>query len=71
MNDAADTSILAGVAVDVDTHEVFLNLEAERRIGDNLSAELRVRAFINAGSKDPLYSFDRDDYVQLRLSWYY
>ena len=71
MNDAADTSILAGVAADVNTHEVFLNLEAERRIGDNLSAGLRVRAFINAGSMDPLYSFDRDDYVQLRLSWYY
>ena len=71
MNDAADTSVLAGIAMDADIHETFFNLEAERRFGDSLSAGLRVRAFANAGKKDPLYAFDRDDYVQLRLSWYY
>ena len=69
--DAADTTILAGIATDLDTREYFVNVEAERRFGDHLSAEIRVRAFMNAGTKDPLYSFDRDDYVQLRLSWYY
>lgn len=71
MNDADDTNVLAGAAVDVDTQEVFLNLEAERRFGDQLTAELRVRAFGNASADGFLRAFRQDDYVQLRLSWYY
>ena len=71
LNDAADTSVLAGVAVDVDTHEAFFNLEAERRFGDNLSAELRLRAFTGAEPGDALFPVERDDYLQLRLSWFY
>jgi len=71
LNDTDDTSILAGFALDVDTHEAFLNLEAEKRFGDKLFGELRLRAFANADPGDATYAFERDDYVQLRLSWYY
>ena len=71
LNDANDTSVLAGVAVDVDTTETFLNIEAERRIGDSLSLEARLRAFMNADPGDALFTFENDDYFQLRLSWYY
>ena len=49
----------------------FFNVEAERRIGDNLSIELRLRAFMNADPDELLYAFEHDDYLQLRLSWYY
>ena len=71
LNDADDTSVLAGFAVDTDTQEFFFNVEAERRFGDKLSAELRLRAFSNANPGDALFAFERDDYLQLRLSWYY
>jgi len=71
LNDPDDTSVLAGIAFDLDTQELFLNIEAERRIGDNLSVELQLRSFMNAGPEDALYSVKQDDYVQLRLSWYY
>lgn len=71
LNDTSDTSILAGVAVDLDTEELFLNIEAERRFGENLSAELQVRTFMNAEPGDLLFAVEQDDYVQLRLSWYY
>ena len=71
LNDPDDTSVLAGVAVDLDTQELFLNVEAERRFGDNLSAELQLRAFMNAEPGDMLFAFAQDDYVQLSLSWYY
>ena len=71
LNDAQDTSVLAGFALDLDTNEVFFNVEAERRFGDSLSAELRLRAFTNSSVGDPGFSFARDDYLQLRLSWYY
>ena len=71
LNDVSDTSILAGFAVDIDTQEMFFNVEAERRFGDNLSAELRLRAFTGSNPGEALHAFERDDYLQLRLSWYY
>jgi hypothetical protein len=71
LNDADDTSVLAGVAADLDTQELFLNIEAERRFGDNLSVELQLRAFFNAEPGDALFTVQQDDYLQLRLSWYY
>ncbi len=71
LNDASNTSILAGFAFDIDTQEMFFNVEAERRFGDNLSAELRLRAFSGSKPGEALYAFARDDYLQLRLSWYY
>ncbi len=71
LNDSSDTSLLAGAAIDTDTHEMFINLEAERRFGDNLTVDLRLRAFSNAEPGEALYAFEQDDYVQLRVSWYY
>lgn len=70
-NDANDSSVLAGVAVDLNTQELFLNIEAERRFTDNLSVELQLRTFMNAEPGDALFTVEQDDYVQLRLSWYY
>jgi len=71
LNDTQDTSVLAGVAYDVDTGETFLNIEAERRFGDDIAAELRVRAFSGASPHDVMYSVIRDDYVQLQISKYF
>jgi hypothetical protein len=71
LNDSSDTSLLVGAAIDTETHETFFNLEAERRFGDNLTADLRLRAFSNAEPGEALYSFEQDDYLQLRVSWYY
>ena len=71
LNDASDTSVLAGVVIDTDTQEMFFSVEAERRFGDNISAELRLRTFTNSEPDETLYAFERDDYIQLRLSWYY
>lgn len=70
-NDASDTSILAGATMDIETDEWFFNLEAERRFGDDVMVELRLRTFSNSDPEDLLYAIERDDYVQLRLSWYY
>jgi len=70
-NDVQSTEILAGFAWDPDTSESFYNLEAERRIGSRMSLEVRARIFTNAGRRDLLYSFEQDDYVQVRLSWYF
>jgi len=71
LNDTQDASVLAGVAYDVDTGETFLNIEAERRFGDDLAVELRVRAFSGASPKDITYSVVRDNYVQLQIAKYF
>ena len=71
LNDADDTSVLAGVALDLDTQELFLNIEAERRIGDKLSLEFQLRSFMNAKPNGSLFAVKQDDYLQLRLNWYY
>ena len=71
LNDASDTSVLAGFAADLDSREIFFNVEAERRFGDKLSVEMRLRAFLNAEPGDPLFAFEHDNYLQLRLNWYY
>lgn len=71
LNDAQDTAVLAGVVVDKKTSETFFNLEAERRFGDSIFLELRLRAITNSEQDEPLYTFSRDDYVQLQISRYF
>jgi hypothetical protein len=71
LNDTQDTALLAGVVVDKDTSETFFNIEAERRFGDSIVVELRVRAITNSESDEPSYSFSQDDYIQLQVSRYF
>ncbi len=68
LNDTQDTSILAGVVVDVDTQEWFFNLEAERRLGQDYVAEARLRLFNGDKKINQLGAFDQDSYLQLSLS---
>lgn len=71
LNDSQDTAVLAGVVVDKKTSETFFNVEAERRFGDNVFLELRLRAITNSEQDEALYSFSRDDYFQLQISRYF
>ena len=70
-NDVQDTAVLAGLSYDTDTGETFINIEAERRFGDNWFAELRVRAFNGAAQVDATTWLQKDDYVQLSLARYF
>jgi len=71
LNDAQDTTVLAGVAYDVETGESFVNIEAERRFGENWFAELRVRGFAGAEAGDTTYWLRKDNYVQLNLARFF
>jgi hypothetical protein len=70
-NDVQDTAVLAGLSYDTDTGETFINIEAERRFGDEWFGELRVRAFNGAGQGDATSWLQKDDYVQLSLTRYF
>ncbi len=71
LNDVQDTSVLAGVGYDLDTTDRFLNVEAERRIGERLVIELRARLFAAGSASSPLKPIGHDDYVELQLAWYF
>nr|VFK51045.1 MAG: hypothetical protein BECKTUN1418D_GA0071000_100442 [Candidatus Kentron sp. TUN] len=70
-NDTQNTQLLAGVMSDLSRGEYSFNLEAERRINNNVKAELQVRVFGGANSEDPLFSIEKDDYVQLSVFYHF
>ena len=70
-NDVQDTSFLAGVTVDRNTHEWFFSLEAERRLGENYLLQSRVRLFDGEPEANQLFFFDQDDYVELSIRRYF
>jgi hypothetical protein len=70
-NDAQGTQLLATVVLDRRTSERAYNLEASRRIRGNLSASLEARAFHASEPDELLYSVRRDDYAQLKLTYYF
>jgi hypothetical protein len=70
-NDVDDTNILLGAVVDVDNQTTGFSVEASRRLTDNLKLELDARTFFNVASDDIVTTIDKDEFVQLRLSYFY
>ena len=71
LNDVQDTAVLAGISYDIKTGETFVNIEAERRFGEDWFVELRVRAFSGAEQGDKTYWLQQDDYAQLSIARYF
>jgi len=71
LNDTQDMTLLVGSGYDLKTSETYLNIEAERRLGNDYQLELRARFFTNAAPGDNSYAIENDDYLQLRLSRYF
>ena len=71
LNDTQDTTVLTGMGYDLETSETYLNIEAERRLGEDSVLELRARFFTNADPSDTGYAIENDDYLQLQLSQYF
>ena len=71
INDPADTQLLTGVVTDLRGEGRFFNLELSRRLGERWKIELETRVFWSAPPVDPLFFFERDDYLQFQLSRYF
>jgi hypothetical protein len=71
LNDTQDTEMLAGAVIDRDTQTTFFNVEASRRVWKSWKIEIEARAFVNVPTSDVLYGARRDDYMQIRLAWYF
>jgi hypothetical protein len=71
LNDTQNTAVLAAVGYDLDTSETYVNIEADRRLGDDYVLELRARFFTNVEPSDTSFAIENDDYLQLQLSRYF
>ncbi len=71
MNDAEDTSLLAGVVTDLEDASMSGILEATRRFGNNWVGEIEGRFFMNVDEDNLAYGFRRDSHVMFRLTRYF
>ena len=71
LNDTQDTTLLVGAIVDPSTSEIFFNIEAERRISNHYTVEIRARFFTGADPGELTFFTSTDDYIQIRLARYF
>jgi hypothetical protein len=71
LNDEDNTYLLAGAIIDVENQSTFLSLEASRRLADQWTLELDLRFFFPTEDEDPLNAIGRDDFVQVRLAYFF
>ena len=72
VNDAASTELLLGVSHDLDEKGNVLQLEASRRLRDNVKLFIECWTFFNTGPDDfYLYSIRDDDFIRLRIFYYF
>ncbi|MDX8383115.1 MAG: hypothetical protein R8M45_03470 [Ghiorsea sp.] len=71
MNDAQDTAILCGAIVDDQSGATLVNIEAERRLNNYLKLEFAASALTHIPDNDFLAAIRHDDFVELKLSWFY
>lgn len=70
-NDVRGTRALAMLVFDRRSSERAFSLEASRRLGEHVRASVEARGFRSRAPSDPLSSVRRDDYVQLKLVYYF
>ena len=71
LNDAQDTSLLAGVIVDLDDRSTLLSIEAQRRLGQSWTVELETRWFMNIAPENVLDGLRQDSHITLRATRYF
>ena len=68
-NDIQSTEFLAGLIVDRNNGGKFLNIEGSRRLGESWVLDLQGRFLFNTARSDPAFSLNRDDYIELFLTY--
>ncbi len=71
LNDLQDTSLLAGASVDTNDAFMGMFIEAQRRFGQNWTAELEARLFLNADPDNAAFPIRDDDFITLRLTRFF
>jgi len=71
LNDSQNSTLLAGFTYDRDSGETFVNIEGERRLGEDYVLEMRAHVLTNTEPGDKSFALVDDDYLQLQLSRYF
>ncbi len=71
VNDAAGTELLAGMIKDVELSSMFFSVEASRRLTDRLKIAADAAFFNDIDPEDTAYSLRDDDFVKLKLLYYF
>ncbi len=71
LNDFQDTSILIGAITDLENGSSSGLVEAERRFGQNWTAEFEARIFYNVDNQDLLSAFEDDSVITLRVTRFF
>jgi hypothetical protein len=70
-NDAATSEALLAVIQDVETSARLVTVEASRRFGSNVKANLEIGIFSDIPFDDPLYSLRKDSFLRLEMAYYF
>ena len=70
-NDVQSTDVLGGIVADRKTGEYAVFVEASRRIGEGMRADLEIRTFQRTSDSSPFDFYSEDDFIQLRLSYFF
>jgi hypothetical protein len=71
VNDAAGTELLAGMIKDVELSSMFFSLEASRRLTDRLKIAADAAFFNDIDEQDTVYGLRDDDFVKLKLLYFF
>ena len=69
LNDEADQTALLTGAVDAESAETVIRLEAERRLGEDFSVRLEGQGFINTDDNGLAASLEDDSFLRLKLTY--
>ena len=67
LNDPSSTTVLGGPVLDVDSGELLVIVEAERRIGNGWQVGLDVRAFANTRPGSVLHGIRKDSHLTVSV----
>lgn len=70
-NDTQSSEILCGIIQDLDSRSYILNIEANRRLGDQWKASLEAQIFSHTLPSDALYFLRQDNHLRLQLAYYF
>ena len=70
-NNTIATEGITGIIQDLEGQSSLFNLEITQRLSDSVKLSLQTRVWFKVDKKDPLYSFNQDDYIELKLEWFF
>ena len=71
LNDSESTEIIAGGLFDLEWGSKAYSFELSRRMSDHWTLEVQGQIYASGNQKDLMQWFDRDDYLQLNLGYFF